>query len=173
MPWLIKVLEESLRQRIFGHNKSIGKYEIWVSVHLFMQLHCCMTSHLLFPCQELFADGYIRLCVCEERNQRLCIQTFSSYDFKVSSISIRFLCKYSQKDWFYIWREEYRGVLKYYVPTSDTTDWSKIFDLMEIAKRTLRIEAYSVSQTSLESVFLSVTRHQRQENVIDTPLQHE
>lgn len=36
-----------------------------------------------------------------------------------------------------------------------------MFGLMEIARRNLEIEDYSISQTSLEQVFLSFTKYQR------------
>lgn len=35
-----------------------------------------------------------------------------------------------------------------------------MFGLMEIAKKTLPIEDYSISQTALEQVFLSLTKYQ-------------
>lgn len=38
-----------------------------------------------------------------------------------------------------------------------------MFGLMETAKHTLGIEDYSISQTSLEQVFLSFTKYQRVE----------
>lgn len=38
-----------------------------------------------------------------------------------------------------------------------------MFGLMEVAKQTLHIEDYSISQTSLEQVFLSFTKFQREE----------
>lgn len=52
-------------------------------------------------------------------------------------------------------------MLTYYVPPSDNMKWSIMFGLMETAKETLRIEDYSISQTSLEQVFLSFTKYQR------------
>lgn len=62
-----------------------------------------------------------------------------------------------------IYREEYQGLLTYYVPPNNNLKWSSMFGLMEIAKRTLHIEDYSISQTSLEQVFLSFTKFQREE----------
>lgn len=41
--------------------------------------------------------------------------------------------------------------------------WSSMFGLMEQAKSNLQIEDYSISQTSLEQVFLSFTKYQREE----------
>lgn len=67
---------------------------------------------------------------------------------------------------FYYYREEYQGLLTYYVPPSDTLKWSSMFGLMETAKRTLHVEDYSISQTSLEQVFLSFTKFQQEEKKI-------
>lgn len=55
------------------------------------------------------------------------------------------------------------GMLTYYVPPTETLKWSSMFGLMETAKKTLHIEDYSISQTSLEQVFLSFTKFQREE----------
>lgn len=54
-------------------------------------------------------------------------------------------------------------MLMYYVPPSDEVKWSSMFGLMESAKKSLNIEDYSISQTSLEQVFLSLTKYQRSE----------
>lgn len=54
-------------------------------------------------------------------------------------------------------------MLTYYVPPTDTLKWSSMFGLMETAKKTLHIEDYSISQTSLEQVFLSFAQFQREE----------
>ncbi|GAB0097260.1 ATP-binding cassette sub-family A member 3 [Sergentomyia squamirostris] len=62
-----------------------------------------------------------------------------------------------------ILREEYQGRITYYIPNINLT-WSTMFGLMENAKETLNIESYSLSQTSLEQVFLSFTKKQREES---------
>lgn len=54
------------------------------------------------------------------------------------------------------------GLLKYYVPPSDLK-WSTVFGIMEEAKRRMPIEDYSIGQTSLEQVFLSLTKLQREQ----------
>lgn len=64
---------------------------------------------------------------------------------------------------FFVSREEYQGLLTYYVPATTTLKWSTIFGVMEKGKKTLQIEDYSISQTSLEQVFLSFTKFQREE----------
>ena len=52
-------------------------------------------------------------------------------------------------------KEEHQGRLAYYIPITDTK-WSSMFDMMETGRRVLAIESYSLSQTSLEEVFLTV-----------------
>lgn len=59
-------------------------------------------------------------------------------------------------------------MLTYYIPPNNALKWSSMFGLMESAKKTLNIEDYSISQTSLEQVFLSFTKFQREEE----PKQH-
>jgi ATP-binding cassette subfamily A (ABC1) protein 3 len=39
--------------------------------------------------------------------------------------------------------------------------WSEIFGILETAKSELSIEDYSISQSSLEQIFLSFTKYQR------------
>lgn len=43
---------------------------------------------------------------------------------------------------------------------------SELFDLLESNKASLKLETYSLSQTSLEQVFLSFARHQKDEQTI-------
>lgn len=59
-------------------------------------------------------------------------------------------------------REEHQGRLAYYIPITDTK-WSTMFDILETGKNVLAIESYSLSQTSLEQVFLSFTKYQRED----------
>ncbi|XP_031625623.1 ATP-binding cassette sub-family A member 3-like [Contarinia nasturtii] len=58
-----------------------------------------------------------------------------------------------------IFREEYQGILTYSVQ-GDNIKWSYVFSTMETAKKTLKIEDYSVSQTSLEQVVLALVKDQ-------------
>lgn len=55
--------------------------------------------------------------------------------------------------------EEYLGLLSYHVPMT-SVQWSRLFGIMERAKSQLRIEDYSINQTSLEQVVLSFVRGQ-------------
>lgn len=61
-----------------------------------------------------------------------------------------------------ILREEYMGLLTYYIPKTNLA-WSQMFGMMEDAKRKLNIEDYSLGQTSLEQVFLTFTKAQKSE----------
>ncbi|XP_034485230.1 ATP-binding cassette sub-family A member 3-like isoform X3 [Drosophila innubila] len=58
-----------------------------------------------------------------------------------------------------ILQEEYYGMLTYYIPL-DAIKWSKIFGLMEESRYKLNVEDYSISQTTLEEIFLHFARHQ-------------
>ncbi|KAL7744177.1 hypothetical protein ACLKA6_009151 [Drosophila palustris] len=58
-----------------------------------------------------------------------------------------------------ILQEEYQGMLTYYIPLAGIK-WSKIFGLMEQNRHDLNIEDYSISQTTLEEIFLDFAKHQ-------------
>ncbi|XP_066151152.1 phospholipid-transporting ATPase ABCA3-like [Euwallacea fornicatus] len=59
-------------------------------------------------------------------------------------------------------REEYEEMLTYYV-TEKNVAWSTMFGILERGKNSdLNIEDYSLSQSSLEQVFLTFTRHQNE-----------
>ncbi|XP_071958195.1 phospholipid-transporting ATPase ABCA3-like [Antedon mediterranea] len=55
--------------------------------------------------------------------------------------------------------EEHQGVLQYQVENSDLS-WSYIFGKLESNKQALRMEDYSVSQTTLEQVFINFAKEQ-------------
>ncbi|XP_072932012.1 phospholipid-transporting ATPase ABCA3-like [Epargyreus clarus] len=57
--------------------------------------------------------------------------------------------------------EEYEGLLTYYLPDR-TMPWSKMFGVMERAKRDFDVEDYSISQTTLEQIFLQFTKYQKE-----------
>lgn len=78
-----------------------------------------------------------------------------SFSLRIASIFALPLC----------FREEYLGLLTYYVPPTNNLKWSAMFGLMEVAKRSFDIEDYSISQTSLEQVFLSFTKFQRDDKL--------
>lgn len=59
-------------------------------------------------------------------------------------------------------REEYSGLVTYFIPNSNAK-WSAMFGLMEEAKQKFNIEDYSLSQTTLEQVFLSFAKLQHEE----------
>jgi len=58
-----------------------------------------------------------------------------------------------------ILKDHHEGLLHYQIYTSDVS-WSHIFGTTERAKHHLQIEDYSVSQTTLEQVFIHFARMQ-------------
>ncbi|KAH8273382.1 hypothetical protein KR018_002047 [Drosophila ironensis] len=61
-------------------------------------------------------------------------------------------------------QEEHQDILTFYIPLTDVK-WSKIFGLMERNRDDLNIEDYSVSQTTLEEIFLEFAKHQRDSSI--------
>ncbi|XP_065364636.1 phospholipid-transporting ATPase ABCA3-like isoform X2 [Calliphora vicina] len=61
-----------------------------------------------------------------------------------------------------ILQEEYQGILTFYIPLS-SIKWSKIFGLMERNRDELNVEDYSISQTTLEEIFLDFAKYQRED----------
>lgn len=57
-------------------------------------------------------------------------------------------------------REDYQGRVTYYI-NNTTLKWSTMFGIMEAAKEELRIENYSLTQTTLEQIFLDFAQHQK------------
>ncbi|XP_054570377.1 phospholipid-transporting ATPase ABCA3-like [Eptesicus fuscus] len=51
-------------------------------------------------------------------------------------------------------KQENQGILNYYIPSKDNS-WSKVFGILEEAKEQFNLEDYSVSQITLEQVFLT------------------
>ncbi|ETN61053.1 ATP-binding cassette sub-family A member 3 [Anopheles darlingi] len=58
-------------------------------------------------------------------------------------------------------KEEYHNYLTYHIATDPGRRWSDMFGLMERAQEQLQLEDYSLGQTSLEQVFLTLTADQR------------
>ncbi|KAH8409301.1 hypothetical protein KR009_012305 [Drosophila setifemur] len=61
-----------------------------------------------------------------------------------------------------ILQEEYQGILTFYIPLTGVK-WSRIFGLMESNRDQLNVEDYSVSQTTLEEIFLEFAKYQRED----------
>ena len=57
-------------------------------------------------------------------------------------------------------KDEHQGYVHYQLKTEEK--WSKLFGIMERAKQEYNVEDYSISQTTLEQVFLNFTREQRE-----------
>ncbi|XP_061399278.1 phospholipid-transporting ATPase ABCA3-like [Musca vetustissima] len=62
-----------------------------------------------------------------------------------------------------ILQENYMGILTFYIPLS-SIKWSQIFGLMESNRDRLNIEDYSISQTTLEEIFLEFAKYQREDS---------
>lgn len=67
------------------------------------------------------------------------------------------------------YREEYQGILTYNVP-ADNIKWSTVFGIMENAKKSLKIEDYSVSQNTLEQVVLTLVKDQENPRTKDSAI---
>ncbi|XP_037937486.1 ATP-binding cassette sub-family A member 3-like [Teleopsis dalmanni] len=59
-------------------------------------------------------------------------------------------------------QEEYQGILTFYIPLTGMR-WSQIFGLMERNCAELNIEDYSISQTTLEEIFLEFAKYQKED----------
>nr|XP_048292244.1 ATP-binding cassette sub-family A member 17-like isoform X3 [Myodes glareolus] len=72
--------------------------------------------------------------------------------------------------------DEHEGMVQYYLPGHGLT-WAKVFGIMEQAKKDYMLEDYSISQVSLEDIFLSFTspvssmkgKVQQGQSVLDSP----
>ncbi|KAM8777566.1 LOW QUALITY PROTEIN: phospholipid-transporting ATPase ABCA3-like [Rhynchonycteris naso] len=53
-----------------------------------------------------------------------------------------------------ILKEENQGILTYYIPSKDNS-WAKVFGILEEIKEQFNLEDYSISQMTLEQVFLT------------------
>jgi ATP-binding cassette subfamily A (ABC1) protein 3 len=62
-----------------------------------------------------------------------------------------------------ILKDEHLGMVHYHI-TDTTVSWAQIFGEIERVKLDFDIEDYTISQTSLEQVFLNFARGQRQED---------
>nr|XP_044248856.1 LOW QUALITY PROTEIN: phospholipid-transporting ATPase ABCA1-like [Drosophila takahashii] len=62
-----------------------------------------------------------------------------------------------------ILRDDTVGLLTFYIPLT-AVKWSRIFGTMERNRQQLNVEDYSVSQTTLEEIFLEFAKNQREES---------
>lgn len=58
-------------------------------------------------------------------------------------------------------RENYQGRLTFHIPMTGMK-WSAMFGILEKNRNRLHIENYSLSQATLEEVFLSFTKYQKE-----------
>ncbi|XP_031243982.1 ATP-binding cassette sub-family A member 3-like isoform X2 [Mastomys coucha] len=57
-------------------------------------------------------------------------------------------------------KQENQGILNYYIPSKDNS-WGKMFGILEKAKEQFNLEDYSISQITLDQVFLSFADQDR------------
>ncbi|XP_034369378.1 phospholipid-transporting ATPase ABCA3-like isoform X1 [Arvicanthis niloticus] len=57
-------------------------------------------------------------------------------------------------------KQENQGILNYYIPSKDNS-WGKVFGILEKAKEQYNLEDYSISQVTLDQVFLSFADQDR------------
>lgn len=87
---------------------------------------------------------------------------------KYVPVSLNFFYSYFKIDpLLLVYREEYQGLLTYHIAMVDLK-WFELFGILEECKSnsSLNIEDYSIGQTSLEQVFLSFTKYQREDNLV-------
>ncbi|KAF6122828.1 hypothetical protein HJG60_000031 [Phyllostomus discolor] len=60
-------------------------------------------------------------------------------------------------------KQENQGNLNYYIPSKDNS-WAKVFGILEEAKEQFKLEDYSISQITLEQVFLILANLQNTED---------
>ncbi|XP_033114079.1 ATP-binding cassette sub-family A member 3-like [Anneissia japonica] len=99
------------------------------------------TQHL----KSRYGKGYTMLIKMEENFQTGGLKQFVNDQFPGSVLL-----------------EEHQGVLQYQVENSNLS-WSYIFGTLENNKQMLKIEDYSVSQTTLEQVFINFAKEQHDE----------
>ncbi|XP_051002938.1 phospholipid-transporting ATPase ABCA3-like [Acomys russatus] len=61
-------------------------------------------------------------------------------------------------------KQENQGILNYYIPSKDNS-WGKVFGIMEKAKEQYALEDYSITQITLEQVFLTFAYPDNTESV--------
>jgi len=65
-------------------------------------------------------------------------------------------------------KDQHDGLVHYRIERSPGLTWARLFGAVEQARATYDIEDYSVSQTTLEQVFISFARMQREPQEINT-----
>ncbi|KAL1774688.1 ATP-binding cassette sub-family A member 3-like [Sigmodon hispidus] len=64
-------------------------------------------------------------------------------------------------------KQENQGVLSYYIPSKDNS-WGKVFGILEKAKEQYNLEDYSISQITLDQVFLAFADQENTANDYET-----
>lgn len=74
---------------------------------------------------------------------------------------VKYYFKYNNNDINLLSREEYQGLLTYYLPDRSVA-WSNMFGTMERCRENYDVEDYTIAQTTLEQIFLQFTKYQRE-----------
>ncbi|KAF5277493.1 hypothetical protein FQR65_LT03830 [Abscondita terminalis] len=101
------------------------------------------TQHL----KNKFSDGYTLTIKTKQSRNLIAVEDFVKENFNDVII-----------------REKHQDIINFYIKDK-SRPWSQMFGIMERAKHLLDIEDYSLGQSSLEQVFLSFTKYQKEENV--------
>ncbi|XP_074063624.1 phospholipid-transporting ATPase ABCA3-like isoform X3 [Macrotis lagotis] len=60
--------------------------------------------------------------------------------------------------------QEHQGMVKFHIP-SENLSWAKVFGMMENIKNNYNLEDYSISQTTLEHVFMTFASSRREDEI--------
>jgi len=66
-----------------------------------------------------------------------------------------------------MWQDQHDGLVHYRIERAQGLTWARLFGAVESARATYDIDDYSVSQTTLEQVFISFARMQREPQEIE------
>lgn len=134
--------------------------------HVRLTLFFSLFSHQQHRHNDYRKSSHNRNTHQNRTTKRLCHSKFSGCHLEVgidSFVSIHFIHFRFFSVTFTFFREEFQGLLTYYVPPRNDLKWSRMFGLMEVAKKASYVEDYSISQTSLEEVFLSFAENQTED----------
>ncbi|KAK4876910.1 hypothetical protein RN001_009416 [Aquatica leii] len=131
-----------------------------------------LTSHSMEECEALCTRSAIMVngvFMCIGSTQHLKSKFSDGYTIivktKVTDLTYNLMAiENFVKDHFAdaIIREKHHDLITFYIKDK-TLPWSQMFGIMERAKSLLAIDDYSLGQCSLEQVFLSFTKYQREE----------
>uniref|UniRef100_F6USW1 ABC transporter domain-containing protein n=1 Tax=Ciona intestinalis TaxID=7719 RepID=F6USW1_CIOIN len=155
-----------------------AKRMLWDAIAAVRSSGCSIviTSHSMEECEALctrlaiMVNGKLR---CLGGPQHLKSKFGEGYTIEMKVKSNPGLSKVYMEDNFpgSTLKDEHQGLLTYHVPQykvdGSNLNLSMVFELMEQGKSESKISDYTVSQTSLEQVFLSLVRWQREATEVD------